>query len=54
MYADMRPGEIRFGACGSLISGGSAFSHGLLFSHPVPLSIGYFFYGFVDVSSHRV
>jgi len=30
------------------------FSHRLLFLHPMPLGIGYFLYGFVDVFRHRV
>ena len=33
---------------------GYVFSCGLLFPHPMPLGIGYFLYGFVDVFGRRV
>ena len=56
-YASMRICcQERYGyrAWGFLISDGWSFSHGFLFSHPIPLGIEYFFHGFLDVSSHRV
>ena len=54
-YADMRLGEKRFRAGDFLdFRWLGYFPSWALFSHPVPLGIGYFLYGFVDVFSHRV
>jgi len=57
MYDDMQIcGQERCGyrACGFLISGHWVFFHEFLFSHPMPLSIGYSFHGFADVSNNGV
>jgi len=54
MYADMRLGAKWFRAGGFLDFRRLGIFPQLLFSHPMPLGIGSFFYGFVDVFSHRV
>ena len=54
-YADMRLEEERFRVDGFLdFRRLGVFLYRLLFSHPMPLGIGYFLSGFVDVFSHRV
>lgn len=37
-------------ACGFVISGSLILPSWLLFSHPMPLGIGYWYHGYVDAS----
>jgi len=37
-----------------MVCGNYPLSSGLLFSHPMPLRIGYWFHSFVDAFYHRV
>lgn len=56
-YTDMRVSGYEIDsnrACGFVVSGGLVPNSQLLFSHPMPLSIGYWFYSSVDASCHRV
>jgi len=53
MYAGICGWEIDgYRACGFVISGGLAFNSRLCFSHPMPVGIGYWFYGFFHNLCH--